>query len=172
MLNTHYWTEGLKMPTNIILKSKSRVFFFFTLIISIIQPWIWEHIYSSPSSKIKKILRQEKKKTLSCHRVSGHQLMEQTVLFGEWLKTQTGETAILSLLLISLQHISTRSADGRDPFAKDLNGALMTFGWWILTKEQIVVRFVSFSVFPSAWAQTSAALFPETGHIPHLKNEP
>lgn len=51
--------------------------------------------------------------------------MEQTVLFGEWLKTQTGETAILSLLLISLQHISTRSTDGRDPFAKDLNSALM-----------------------------------------------
>lgn len=96
--------------------------------------------------------------------------MEQTVLFGEGLKTPTGETAILSLLFICLQHISAQSIDGPDQFAKDVNSALMSFGWWILTKDQIVARFVSLSVFPSAWAQT--ALFPEPGHIPHLKNEP
>lgn len=60
--------------------------------------------------------------------MSEHQLMEQTVLFGEGLKTQAGETSILSLLFISFQHISARSIDGRDPFAKDLNSALMTFG--------------------------------------------
>lgn len=92
--------------------------------------------------------------------------MEQMVVFREGLKIQTREAATLRLIFISLQRISAQSIDGRDTFPKDLNSALMIFGWWML-KEQIIVWFVFLSLFLTAWAQTSGA-----GSHPSPENEP
>lgn len=81
--------------------------------------------------------------------------MQQTVTFHQGLKTQMGETAAL-FFFFSL-HVSAQSNNGSDTFVKDLNSTLISFGWWTLTKEQIIVGLMSLSLFLSAWAQNSRA---------------
>lgn len=167
MFNTHYWTKGLKMVTDIMIKSKS---WGFLMLIRINYSAMNMRTYSMPSSKIMNILRQSKKEKNKSWAVI---LYLDIYWWSKWscfvraLKPRWGK-----LIFISLQCVSAHSVDGHDTLAKDLNSSLMSFGWWMLTKEQIIVRLVSLSLFLSIWAQTGKALFSELCHSPLLKTGP